>query len=103
MLEILALVFGTRHLKNVASNKGQSPWIAAIFPVFWIISELFGALIGTLATGETLVGIVGGLMCALVGGGVAFGIVYALPSRAMVEDDRMGPTGARDIEDNVFA
>lgn len=106
MLEILALVFGTRHLKNVASRKGHTPWIAALFPVLWIMAELFGITVGTLASGEVIGGIAAGLVCAIAGGGTAFAIVYALPNRALDTFQADAPALAmspKDIEGNVFA
>lgn len=106
MLEIVALIFGTRHLAKVARGKGHSGWMAALFPVLWIVFELVGIGVGIVVMdGEQLGGICVGYMAALVGAGIAFAVIYALPQRELDygDDPFGGSASVDDVNDNVWS
>ena len=105
MLEILALVFGTRHLKKVANQRGHSGWMAALFPVLWIVFQfvaVFAAIILFDVEGYGAVCV--GYQAALVGAGIAFGIVYSLPRRELEYGaDPYSGASAESVNDNVWS
>ena len=97
MLEIIGIIFFTRHLVTTLRMKGQSAWIAAIGPVFWIVGEFVGAFVAACAGIDGLVLYLGALVGALVGAGVAYGIVSALPTN----EDSMSFVAGRNADSGV--
>lgn len=81
MLEIIGIIFFTRHLAQMARMKGQSGWIAAIGPLFWIGGEFGGACVGAGLGIESLVLYLFALVGAAVGAAAAYGIVAAVPTK----------------------
>jgi hypothetical protein len=52
MLEIIALIFLTKHIGNLASNKGLRPGRWKLFTVLaWLAGEFIGAMIGVVLFG----------------------------------------------------
>ena len=107
MLEIVALIFLTRHLSKTAKLKGHTGAYAALGPVLWIGGEIMGAFMGTLLTGELLVGIVIGLVCAVVGAAISAAVVHNLPNKYLDDDfgDDYGPSSSSgdDMRKNMWA
>lgn len=55
MLEIVGIIILTRHVGKIVKEKGRKPgWYQFMAASFWIVSELLGALIGTVIFGEGL-------------------------------------------------
>lgn len=53
MLEIIVLIFLTREIGKLAASKGLKPSTWKIYTVFgWIISEIFGFIVGIMIFGE---------------------------------------------------
>lgn len=78
MLEILAIIWLYRYLKNALEHKNRSTGLAALGPVFWVVGEILGAVFGALLIGDGL-GLYGfAFMGALVGALAAIGIVSSV-------------------------
>lgn len=53
MLEIILLIFLTKAIGKLAESKGVKPSTWKIYTVFgWIISEIFGIIVGVLIFGQ---------------------------------------------------
>jgi len=52
MLEIIALIFLTKHIGRIAADKGLKPGIWKLYTVLaWIAGEFLGAVVGVLIFG----------------------------------------------------
>ncbi|TVQ89521.1 MAG: hypothetical protein EA397_14885 [Deltaproteobacteria bacterium] len=86
MLEILALIFGTRHLAGVLRQKGRSVVLCALFPVAWILSEIVAIIVALILLGDEGLGLICcGFLGGAVGGGIVFAILNALPSKVQLD------------------
>lgn len=109
MLEIIVLIFLTRHLNKSAKLKGHSGAYAALGPVLWFGGEITGALIGTIVTGEILFGIIIGLVFAAIGAGISLAVVGSLPNKYLDDgfDDSSDEPGVKrsadDVRENLWA
>jgi len=53
MLEIIALIFLTREIGNLAENKGIQPLKWKIFTIVsWVIAEMLGIIVGFMLFGK---------------------------------------------------
>ncbi len=66
MLEILALIFGSRKIGLLAESKNEpaSKW-KIIFVISWFAAEFFGAFIGLLFLKDIFPALIIGLGCAI--------------------------------------
>ncbi len=80
MLEILGIIFFTRHLSSVARLKGRSGWWGGFGALGWIGGEMMGGCIagcaGVEGLGVYLVAVVG----AAVGALLAWALVSLVPT-----------------------
>ena len=83
MLEIILLIYLTRHIGEIIEEKGRkSGWYKVLTVVLWIGGEVFGAIVGAVVselsgTGTFLVYIFA-LVGAAIGAGLAFMIAKSL-------------------------
>ena len=109
MLEIVAVIFLTRHLSKTAKNKGHTGAYAAIGPLLWFGGEILGVVIG-LAMFDDLLAAVGiGLVLAIAGAITSAVVVHSLPNKYLEDDfgEPVPPTptgpGAAQIRENQWA
>lgn len=90
MLEILFLIWFAKKLATTATEKGRSGAWGLLGVGMWIGGELFGIMVGLLL-GLELMGAWGiGIVCAIVGAFVSYGIVNSLaPSEGALELDQL--------------
>ena len=86
MLEILALVYLTRRIGDIAREKGRKAgWFKFMTVVLWIGCEIGGAVAGGIAAAlldwPEAVTYLFALVGAVVGAGLSFLIVKTLPVR----------------------
>ena len=91
MLEILLIVKLTKSLSAKAREKGRPTSWAALLPLFWILGEVGGFILGAaleMGTGAYAIALIG----AALGAGAAFLVVGGLPQRELepVDDDAAG-------------
>lgn len=79
MFEILGIIWFTRHLSRVAKQKGHSGWWGAVGATGWIMGELIAGCMGGLAGLEGMAFYPLSILGALIGAGIGFAIVSALP------------------------
>jgi hypothetical protein len=97
MLEIIALVFLTKNIGNLAQSKGLKPGTWKLYMVLcWFGAEILGAVIGVLAFGsENIVGaVLLGLGCAV---GSYFVLKANLSKRPDAMDDEINRIGVNDL------
>ncbi len=97
MLEIIALVFITKNIGNLAQRKGLKPDTWKLYTVlFWFGAEILGAFIGIFAFGsENIVGaVLLGLGCAV---GSYFILKANLDKRPDAMDDEINRIGVSDL------
>jgi hypothetical protein len=74
MLEIILLIFLTRHVGEIVKSKGRKTgWYKFLTVALWIGGELTGAVIGGVVGALTNSGIVFAYVFALVGAGLGAG------------------------------
>jgi hypothetical protein len=78
MLEIIALIFISRHIAEIAADKGYSYGLYRFLTfLFWIGFEFFGAIAGVILFGDEDAGI---YLFALVSAGLGYLILYLVVS-----------------------
>jgi len=77
MLEIFLLIFISRKLSAIATEKGRGKGWGALGVGFWILGELMGIVVGSaMNLGAGAYGLA--LLFAGIGAGVAFAVVKGL-------------------------
>jgi Zn-dependent protease with chaperone function len=97
MLEIIALIFLTKNMGNLASQKGLKPGTWKLYTVLaWFGGEIVGVLLGILAFGEQglLVPVVLGLACAIIS---YFVLKAQLSKKPDMMDEDINRIGVEDL------
>jgi hypothetical protein len=69
MLDIIALIFLTRHIGKIAQKKGLKPGTWKLYTVLcWIAGEITGMIIAMLLFGDDIVSIILTAIAGAVGG-----------------------------------
>ncbi|MBL0146928.1 MAG: hypothetical protein IPP48_15615 [Chitinophagaceae bacterium] len=97
MLEIIALIFLTKNIGNLAQRKGLKPGTWKLYTVLaWFGAEILGALLGIVAFGSDniVVAVLLGLGCAI---GSYFVLKANLDKRPDALDDEINSIGVSDL------
>ncbi|HEX8500107.1 MAG TPA: hypothetical protein VF659_05890 [Pyrinomonadaceae bacterium] len=74
MLEIIVLIFLTRHVGEIVQSKGRKTgWFKVMTVVLWIGGEVTGAIVGGIVGALTDSGALFAYVFALVGAGIGAG------------------------------
>jgi hypothetical protein len=78
MIEIIALIFISRHIAEMASDKGYSYGLYRFLPfLFWLSFEFIGAIIGVILLGNGQPAV---YLFALLSAGIGYLILYLVVS-----------------------
>lgn len=86
MLEIILIIAFSRKLSTMAKERGHSGAWGLLGAGMWIGGEIFGIVLGFLLGAEELALYGMGIVCALIGVAISFGIVKSLEPTALAAE-----------------
>ena len=92
MLEIIALIFMTKNIGNLAIQKGIKPGPWKLYTVLaWFVAEFIGAFIGYLILEEIVPAVIIGLVAAVISFFILKNVLAKKPDQTM--DDEISKIG----------